>query len=82
MLSNQMRGRAIRTVKGCPDKTSNIWHLVCVSPGKKGEPCSSEDYEMLKRRFRAFLGVSFEEDTIENGISAWESERTSTRRRV
>lgn len=68
MLSNQMRGRAIRTVKGCPDKTSNIWHLVCVSPGKKGEPCSSEDYEMLKRRFRAFLGVSFEEDTIENGI--------------
>ena len=32
MLSNQMRGRAIRTDKNNPDKTSNIWHLVTVEP--------------------------------------------------
>ena len=28
MLSNQMRGRAIRVWPEDPDKTSNIWHLV------------------------------------------------------
>ena len=32
MLSNQMRGRAIRTQKGNPDKVSNIWHLICMEP--------------------------------------------------
>lgn len=30
MLSNQMRGRAIRINKNDPDKVSNIWHLVSV----------------------------------------------------
>lgn len=32
MLSNQMRGRAIRTDKNQPAKTANIWHLVTVEP--------------------------------------------------
>lgn len=32
MLSNQMRGRAIRVFKENPEKTSNIWHLVCLPP--------------------------------------------------
>lgn len=32
MLSNQMRGRAIRTMKDNPDKVSNIWHLICMEP--------------------------------------------------
>jgi hypothetical protein len=31
MLSNQMRGRAIRINKNNPDKISNIWHLASVS---------------------------------------------------
>lgn len=31
MLSNQMRGRAIRIDKNNPDKISNIWHLASVS---------------------------------------------------
>lgn len=30
MLSNQMRGRAIRTDREQPDKTGNIWHLACI----------------------------------------------------
>ncbi|MDR3364122.1 MAG: DEAD/DEAH box helicase family protein [Clostridiales Family XIII bacterium] len=32
VLSNQMRGRAIRTSPGDPKKTANIWHLVALEP--------------------------------------------------
>ena len=32
MLSNQMRGRAIRIFKDDPNKVSNIWHLVTLEP--------------------------------------------------
>ncbi len=35
MLSNQMRGRAIRTQDGNPTKTANIWHLVCQEEGRQ-----------------------------------------------
>lgn len=31
MLSNQMRGRAIRKDPDSPQKTANIWHLACVN---------------------------------------------------
>lgn len=73
MLSNQMRGRAIRTMKGDPDKVSNIWHLICMEPevsggGKLKSPEESEDFAMLKRRFEGFLGVNYEKDVIENGL--------------
>jgi hypothetical protein len=37
VLSNQMRGRAIRVMKGVPDKTANIWHLVAIEPPPKGK---------------------------------------------
>lgn len=69
MLSNQMRGRAIRVFRNNPDKTSNIWHLACIMPPKIGDPeppCG--DYETLVRRFEAFLGVAYENDVIESGI--------------
>ncbi|MCF2137880.1 MAG: DEAD/DEAH box helicase family protein [Candidatus Thorarchaeota archaeon] len=66
MLSNQMRGRAIRTQHGNPDKTSNIWHLVCVETGADS---AGEDYELMERRFRAFVGISFIEPVIENGFT-------------
>jgi superfamily II DNA or RNA helicase len=65
MLSNQMRGRAIRSQPGLPDKTANVWHLVCVDP-ESAEP--SDDLATLERRFDAFLGVSFLEPVIESGI--------------
>lgn len=85
MLSNQMRGRAIRMFKNDPDKISNIWHLLCVEPGEistkgnltagyasswisKAAADTSPDYEMLKRRFESFLGVSYTENVIENGL--------------
>lgn len=65
MLSNQMRGRAIRTLRDNPDKTANIWHLVCTEADRK-EP--GEDMLMLSRRFKSFVGVSFKDTVIENGI--------------
>ncbi|MFW9968424.1 MAG: DEAD/DEAH box helicase family protein [Candidatus Thorarchaeota archaeon] len=66
MLSNQMRGRAIRSQRGNPDKTANIWHLVCIEPN---EMAPGADYETMTRRFRAFTGVSFKEPIIENGFA-------------
>ncbi len=70
MLSNQMRGRAIRIFKPVPDKTSNIWHLVCLLPSKYGDASgeNSADYKLLVRRMDNFLGLHYEEDIIENGI--------------
>lgn len=69
MLSNQMRGRAIRVFRDNPNKTSNIWHLACILPQKMGEEKQATgDYETLVRRFEAFLGVSYESDVIESGI--------------
>ena len=74
MLSNQMRGRAIRVFKQNPDKCSNIWHLVCVNPQKKAQQSQrsediSEDYALLERRMENFLGLHYTENIIESGIS-------------
>jgi len=64
VLSNQMRGRSIRVDPGHPDKTANIWHVVCVEPGAFGP---GEDYELLARRCATFVGVSATAPIIENG---------------
>jgi superfamily II DNA or RNA helicase len=64
MLSNQMRGRAIRVDCNQPQKTANIWHLVCVEPGVFGP---GDDYELLVRRCSGFVGVSANAIVIENG---------------
>jgi hypothetical protein len=62
-----MRGRAIRTERLNTDKTGNIWHLVCVDPTS---PEGGEDFQLLKRRFKAFVGVSMgRESGIENGTN-------------
>ena len=73
MLSNQMRGRAIRVWSEVPGKTSNIWHLVCLSPakyqGSEDNPLMySEDLNLLKRRMDNFMGLNYVEDIIETGI--------------
>lgn len=65
MLSNQMRGRAIRTEEGNPSKTANIWHLVCQEENAKE---FNEDMETLARRFKSFAGVSFAGSRIESGL--------------
>lgn len=68
MLSNQMRGRAIRTFSKEPLKASHIWHLVCVNPLEEHLE-DSEDFVTLQRRMEHFLGLHYEQDTIENGLS-------------
>ena len=64
VLSNQMRGRAIRVDSAKLQKTANVWHLVCVEPGLFGP---GDDYELLVRRCSAFVGVSATANVIENG---------------
>ena len=66
VLSNQMRGRAIRRQQANPEKTGNIWHLVTVDTSSAH---GGDDLDLLKRRFKGFVGVSFNNDpVIENGI--------------
>lgn len=74
MLSNQMRGRAIRTYYKKPNKTSNIWHLVCILPSRfekdeKGSIEENQDMEMLERRMDNFLGLHYELDSVETGMA-------------
>ena len=83
VLSNQMRGRAIRIDKENPEKVSNIWHLVTVEPehvfsdnawARKGvlpkaeDSLLSTDYELLLRRFDCFMGPNYTTGKIESGI--------------
>ena len=71
MLSNQMRGRAIRIDKKNPDKVSNIWHLVTVLPdgdGKNTDEIEGDDFLTVKRRFSCFQAPSYNKSVIENGI--------------
>lgn len=68
VLSNQMRGRAIRTCKNETKKTSNIWHIVCLDP--TNATYNGEDFDRIKRRFRGFVGISTDENPqIENGLA-------------
>ena len=94
MLSNQMRGRAIRVDPDQPDKVANVWHLVGVNSVSVAQQFSElvqdgrymvnqqldpfdqvrrdlgYDFERMRRRFRAFEGVSYNEPfVIENGFA-------------
>lgn len=75
MLSNQMRGRAIRIDKSNPDKASNIWHLVTVEPDElvknnniQNNCISGSDFKTLERRFECFLAPAYSSNVIESGI--------------
>ncbi|RKR14672.1 helicase-like protein [Maribacter vaceletii] len=64
--SNQMRGRAIRSQQGNPNKTAVIWHLACIDPTDEN---NGKDFETLTRRFDAFMGISKENPVyIESGL--------------
>lgn len=74
MLSNQMRGRAIRIDPATPDKVANIWHLATIAelPSKITNTAHDmmnwgalnsdgnivHDLDLLDRRFRMFEGIS------------------------
>jgi len=65
VMSNQMRGRAIRVSPKSPDKIASIWHLACLDPTATN---GGADYELLQRRFEAFCGVTLTgKPVIENG---------------
>lgn len=74
MLSNQMRGRAIRKDPARPDKVANIWHLA-TTPELPADVWDGwrdgfdwghahdaqdigSDLALLRRRFRAFEGIT------------------------
>lgn len=63
VLSNQMRGRALRTDKNNPNKTSNIWHLVSLVNNEQ-----SPDLQIAENRFNTFEGISYKDNKIQNGI--------------
>lgn len=65
MLSNQMRGRAIRAQTGNPDKTAAIWHLVCIQPVMEA---GGPDQIALERRFHSLIGLDAELPRISSGI--------------
>ena len=68
MLSNQMRGRAIRTDKNKPDKASNIWHLVTLDRSEQSaDRLCGADYDTVCRRFDTFLAPAYNSDVIESG---------------
>jgi superfamily II DNA or RNA helicase len=77
--SNQIRGRAIRVDPHYEFKTATIWHLACVQPDEgvedqhdvaveRDSERESDDWTLLERRFRAFVGLRHDEAAIENGI--------------
>ena len=68
MLSNQMRGRAIR-VNSNSHKTANIWHLVCVCDNINGDSSiENADLNLLKRRFESFTGIGYNNSYVSSGL--------------
>ncbi len=63
--TNQMRGRGIRSIPDRPDKVSSVWHLVAM---QFGSLAGSRDMDLLRARFRGFVGPSADGRAIESGI--------------
>ncbi len=77
MLTNQMRGRAIRVDKRNPDKVASIWHIVAVvldrklmhvTPTPQMFYAGLADFRELQRRFETFVGVHSGKPVIENNL--------------
>ncbi|MEN7342861.1 MAG: type III restriction endonuclease subunit R, partial [Pseudomonadota bacterium] len=78
MLTNQMRGRAIRVDKRHPDKVASIWHIVAIviDRGVVSLPHVSTplfwpglaDFRELDGRFSTFVGVHQSDPRIENNL--------------
>lgn len=66
MLTNQMRGRAIRINRDNKGKVSSIWHLAAIDASYQG---GWSDYYNLKKRFDTFVGLSEKNTTIESGFT-------------
>lgn len=66
MLSNQMRGRAIRKSRE-QNKTANIWHLASLAKLNNNE-LDFSDLETLERRFKGFVGIAYYDNLIQDGM--------------
>ena len=64
MLTNQMRGRAIRIDKTNPQKVGSIWHLVAID---RDSWSGLVDHDNLQRRFGTFVGLAENKPVIETG---------------
>ncbi|MBE8714746.1 DEAD/DEAH box helicase family protein [Sphingobacterium hungaricum] len=65
--SNQMRGRAIRSLISNSKKTSSIWHLASFDGT---DAMGGDDVSLLQRRFKSYVGISERHPgNIENGLS-------------
>lgn len=65
MLSNQMRGRALRKDPKNQDKVALIWHLSTIDPDSGA---LGYDMEQLGRRFNGFVGLHIRDNRIESGL--------------
>ena len=65
ILTNQMRGRAIRFDPRQPHKASSVWHLVALDGASK---TGLRDLAQLRRRFETFVGLSESRARIEAGL--------------
>lgn len=65
VLSNQMRGRAIRRDPRDGSKASSIWHIAAVDPESE---TGFADLEDLRERLKTFVGLAEKRPTIESGI--------------
>ncbi|AUI85676.1 type III restriction endonuclease subunit R [Vibrio azureus] len=70
MLTNQMRGRAIRIDKEDREKVSSVWHLVAID---RKSYFGLIDYSNLTKRFDTFVGLAEKGKSIENGFERLDS---------
>jgi hypothetical protein len=78
MLTNQMRGRALRVDKDDPLKVASVWHIVAVAFDRR--PLDAlfprglywpglVDLRELQFRFKTFVGVDVARGVIENSLT-------------
>jgi superfamily II DNA or RNA helicase len=78
MLTNQMRGRALRVDKDDPQKVASVWHIVAVAFDRRplGSLFRPEtvywpgmlDLQELDFRFKTFVGLDVARGVIENSL--------------
>ena len=69
VLTNQMRGRALRRDPQQPDKAASVWHIVAVDPET---PSGWADVAGLQRRFDTFVGIGARRPVLESGLERME----------
>jgi hypothetical protein len=78
MLTNQMRGRALRVDKDDPQKVASVWHIVAVAFDRRPLDALLPrgvywpgllDLRELDLRFRTFVGLDVARDVIENSLA-------------